>query len=133
MKEGSKGRLKKAMLNPKHTKSLRGHLRNNMPRTEVMLWSRLKGKQLLGYKIRRQYGVGNYVIDFYCPKLKLGIEIDGESHFTPEGLKHDRIRNNYITGKGIELLRVTTTEIYDNMDGVLEYIAREFQKREDRW
>ena len=120
-------------LNPKHSKKLRQHLRNNMPRTEVLLWNRIKGKQILGYKIRRQYGVGNYVIDFYCPKLKLGIEIDGDSHFTVKGLNHDRIRNNYIAGKGIELLRVTTTEIYDNMDGVLEYIVREFQKREDRW
>ncbi len=132
MKEGTKGRLPMA-LNPKHSKKLRQHFRNNMPRTEVLLWNRIKGKQILGYKIRRQYGVGNYVIDFYCPKLKLGIEIDGDSHFTVEGLNHDRIRNNYIAGKGIELLRVTTTEIYDNMDGVLEYVAREFQKREDRW
>lgn len=120
-------------LNPKHSKKLRQHLRNNMTETEVMLWSRLKGRQLLGYKVRRQYGVGNYVIDFYCPKLKLGIEVDGESHFTAKGLKHDKIRKDYISGEGIELIRITTADINDNLDGVVDYIAREFKIREDRW
>lgn len=120
-------------LNPKHRKKLRQHLRNNMTETEVMLWSRLKGKQLLGYKVRRQYGVGNYVIDFYCPKLKLGIEVDGESHFTKKGLNYDKIRDDYISKEGIELIRVTTIDIIDNLDGVVDYIAREFKIREDRW
>lgn len=120
-------------LNPKQTKRLRQHLRNNMTETEVMLWSRLKGKQLLGYKVRRQYGVGNYVIDFYCPQLKLGIEVDGESHFTRKGLNHDKNRDDYISNEGIELIRVTTTDINDNLDGVVEYLARKFQNREDHW
>lgn len=120
-------------LNPKQTKKLRQHLRNNMTETEVMLWSRLKGKQLLGYKVRRQYGVGNYVIDFYCPQLKLGIEVDGESHFTRKGLNHDKNRDDYISNEGIELIRVTTTDINDNLDGVVEYLARKFQNREDHW
>ncbi len=72
--------------NPKRTKNFRQYLRNNVTETEVILWSRLKGKQLLGYKIRRQYGVGKYAIDFYCPQLKLGIEIDGESHLNRKEL-----------------------------------------------
>lgn len=104
-----------------------------MTETEVMLWSRLKGKQLLGYKVRRQYGVGNYVIDFYCPQPQLGIEVDGESHFTRKGLNHDKNRDDYISNEGIELIRVTTTDINDNLDGVVEYLARKFQNREDHW
>ncbi len=65
------------VLNSKSSKKFRQHLRNNMTEAEVMLWSKLKGKQFLGYKIRRQYGVGKYVIDFYCPQIKVGIEVDG--------------------------------------------------------
>lgn len=118
-------------LNPKRTKKLRQHLRTNMTEAEVMLWSRLKGKQLLGYKVRRQYGVGRYVIDFYCPKLKLGIEVDGESHFTPKGKIHDKERNNFITNEGIKLIRIINTEIYENLDGVIELLAQKFQKCED--
>ena len=120
-------------LNPKNTKRLRQHLRNNMTETEVMLWSKLKNKQLLGYKVRRQYGVESYIIDFYCPKLKLGIEIDGKSHYTAQGIEHDNFRDEQICGKGIKLNRVTTTEIKNNLDGVVELIAREFQKRKDHW
>jgi|SRR5699024_2283332 len=120
-------------LNPKHTKKLRQHLRNDMTETEVMLWSRLKGKQFLGYKIRRQYGVGNYIIDFYCPKLKLGIEVDGHSHYTAAGIKHDKDRDNFISNEDIELIRITNTEVRENLDGVLEYLAQEFKKRNKRW
>ncbi|MGD0919462.1 MAG: DUF559 domain-containing protein [Thermodesulfobacteriota bacterium] len=56
-------------------------LRKNMPKAEVILWSRLKGKRLDGYKFRRQFSVAQFVVDFYCPRLKLAIEVDGDSHF----------------------------------------------------
>src|SRR4030042_3129687 len=59
-------------------------LRRNLPLAEVILWNRLKGKQLEGYKFRRQYSVEHFVIDFYCPKLKLALEVDGDSHFTDD-------------------------------------------------
>lgn len=121
------------MLNPKRTKNFRRHLRNNMTETEVKLWNRLKGKQLSGYKIRRQYGIGDYVIDFYCPKLKLGIELDGEQHYIDKGLKHDKVRDQYILNEGIELIRIPVTDIDSNLDGVIEYLACEFEKYQDRW
>ena len=65
--------------NNKNQKSRRKNLRNNMTKAEIILWSKLKGKQL-GYKFRRQHGIGKYIIDFYCPKLKLIIEVDGDVH-----------------------------------------------------
>lgn len=120
-------------LNPKKTKKLRQYLRNNMPQAEVILWSKLKGKQLLEYKIRRQYGVGKYVIDFYCPKLKLGIEVDGPSHYTVEGKEHDRNREDFIESEGIKLIRIVNIEIYENLDGVIDFLSQEFQKRKDWW
>lgn len=104
-----------------------------MPETEVKLWRRLKGRQLSGYKIRRQYGIGKYVIDFYCPKLKMGIEIDGDSHFTVKGINHDKVRNNYIKKEGINLIRIPSSEVNDNLDGVIKFISGEFEKCKDRW
>jgi len=56
-------------------------LRRNMPQAEVILWSKLRNKALKGYKFRRQYSIERFVIDFYCPQLKLAIEVDGDSHF----------------------------------------------------
>src|SRR5699024_5247830 len=120
-------------LNPKRTKNFRKHLRNNMTETEIRLWSKLKGKQVLGYKVRRQYGIGNYIVDFYCPLLKLAIEVDGDSHYSPEGKKHDKKRDTYIQEQGIEIIRVTSSAIYNNLDGVVEYLMNEFWKRPDRW
>jgi very-short-patch-repair endonuclease len=58
-------------------------LRGNMPQAEIILWSKLKNKGFKGYKFRRQYSVGKFVIDFYCPRLKLAIEVDGKSHSQP--------------------------------------------------
>ncbi len=51
-----------------------------MTKAEIVLWSKLKGKQLNGLKFRRQYSINNYVVDFYCPELRLAIEIDGGVH-----------------------------------------------------
>ncbi len=62
-------------------KTKRRMLRRSMPRPEAILWARLRDRQLGGQKFRRQYSVGNFVIDFFCPELKLAVEIDGESHF----------------------------------------------------
>ena len=62
-------------------KDKRRELRNSMPKAEVLLWMRLKGRQLLGCKFRRQYSIGAFVTDFYSPEIKLGIERDGDSHF----------------------------------------------------
>jgi very-short-patch-repair endonuclease len=55
-------------------------LRNNMTLSEILLWKEIKGKKVLGYDFHRQKPLGEYIVDFYCPKLKLVIEIDGDSH-----------------------------------------------------
>ncbi len=99
-----------------------------MPQAEVILWSRLKGKGLRGYKFRRQYSVDKFVIDFYCPGLKLAIEIDGDSHFV-EGVEiSDRERQTIIESYGIHFLRFTNKEIYEKLDEVMEKIMEYIQK-----
>ena len=70
-------------------KARRSHLRGNMPSAEARLWSKLRGKQILGCKFRRQYSVGPYCLDFYCVEQKLAIELDGDFHFKPGANERD--------------------------------------------
>ena len=94
-----------------------------MSKAEVLLWTHLSRKQMLGYKFRRQYGVDRYVIDFYCPKLKLAVEIDGPSHAEQEPVEYDKMRQSYIEALGIRFLRFQNDEIYEDMQSVMESIA----------
>lgn len=75
----------------------------------------MKGRQLAGVKFRRQYGVGPFVIDFYCPEFKLAIEVDGHSHESPEAKKHDAERQKAIEHYGIRFLRFTDEEALSDM------------------
>ena len=93
-----------------------------MTKAEALLWLRLKNKQVLGYRFLRQYSVDRYVLDFYCPKLRLAIEVDGESHFVEGAEEYDRERQQYIEALGIKFLRFLNTEIYHNLQGVLQAI-----------
>ncbi len=108
--------------NLKKNKNIRKVLRQNMTKPEIILWSYLKGKQFQGYKFRRQQGIGNYIVDFYCPKLKLVIELDGEQHSEQENIVYDKIRTNYLNSLNIKVLRYWNNEIYKNLDGVIEDI-----------
>jgi very-short-patch-repair endonuclease len=100
-----------------------------MPKAEVILWSKLKSKGLDGYKFRRQYSVGKFVVDFYCPRLKLAIEADGDSHFCEESEVLDKERQNFIESFGISFLRFTNREIYENLNEVLAKIEKRMKKR----
>lgn len=114
------------IFNWKSNKKIRKKLRNNMPNAEVFLWSALKNKQLKGLKFRRQQGIGPYVVDFYCSKLKLAIELDGSSHFDDKKVyKYDQKRQKYIESFGVKFLRFTNQNVYENMEFVLNEILSE--------
>ncbi len=104
-------------------KALRQRLRKERPPAEALLWSRLKGRQLLGQKFRRQHSVGPYCLDFYCPEIRLAVELDGDSHFTDEAKARDLERQRWIESFGIRFLRFINVDVYDNLDGVLQVIA----------
>jgi|SRR6476469_3932664 len=106
-------------------KAKRQQLRRNRTKAEFIIWQKLKGKQLEGYKFRSQYSVGSFVIDFYCTELKLAIEIDGDSHFEEGAQEYDRERQAFIESVGIRFLRFTNDEVYGNLEGVLERITQE--------
>jgi len=110
-------------------KKKRRALRGEMPRAEVLLWSKLRGRQLGELKFRRQYSVGPYVVDFYCPEARLAIEVDGDSHFVDGAEDCDARRQTYIESFGIQFVRCTNGDVYDRMDGVLEEIERVALKR----
>jgi very-short-patch-repair endonuclease len=102
---------------------VRRELRNNMPRAEVLLWSRLKDRQVAGAKFRRQYSVGPYVVDFCAPRAKLAVEVDGDSHFGAGAKDRDAERQRYIEAFGIRLLRFTNADVYDALEHVVEAIT----------
>jgi very-short-patch-repair endonuclease len=97
-------------------------LRHTMPKPEIILWKELSRKQMHGVKFRRQYSVDQYVIDFYCPRLKLAIEVDGDSHFIGNAQEYDKERQSHIEALGIHFLRFTNTDICENIDGVCQTI-----------
>ena len=121
------------VFNRKTETKRRKALRRNMPEAEIILWSKLKGKQVTPTcrgKFRRQYSVGSYVIDFYYPKLKLAIEVDGMSHFQPGSKERDKERQKYIETYGIKFLRYINTDIYENLERVIEQIGETIQEME---
>jgi very-short-patch-repair endonuclease len=100
----------------------RRELRNNPTPAEGVLWSRLRRKQLLGKKFRRQYSVGKYVVDFYCHECTLAIELDGQRHYEAWRQDYEAERTAYLQGVGIKILRFENRVLYENMEGVLEDI-----------
>ena len=104
-------------------KKKRRALRRAMPSSEVLVWSKLRARQIHGRKFRRQYSVGSYVIDFYCPELKLAVEIDGDSHAGETAEIHDRQRQFFIESYHISFLRFTNSEVHENLESVLDAIA----------
>src|ERR1700678_4045049 len=101
----------------------RRQLRGTMPDAEVILWSRLKGRQLLGCKFRRQHSVGAFVMDFYSPEIRLAIELDGDSHYQEGAKEYDQERTQFIERFGIRIVRVLNSDVHENLDGILEMIG----------
>jgi very-short-patch-repair endonuclease len=110
------------VFNKASVKGRRKQLRSTMPEAEVILWSQLKNKQLSGIKFRRQYSVGRYVVDFYCAKKKLAIEIDGDSHYMLHAPERNEGRQQWIEQFGIRFLRFTNDDVRKNLHGVLDAI-----------
>ena len=111
------------IFNKNSIKGIRQHLRNNTTYSESRLWTKLRGRQLCGLKFRRQHGIDRYIVDFYCPELRVAIEIDGDSHYDEHGFVVEKQRENLIESLGITLLRFTNIEVNQNINGVLDKIV----------
>lgn len=98
-------------------------LRRNISEPEIILWSCLKARNTKGRKFRRQYSIGRYVVDFYCPLLRLAIEIDGSSHARKDAKEYDAERQRTIEALGIKIIRFTNYDVKNNLKSVLSNIA----------
>ena len=111
------------MLNYNKTlKSLARELRKNMTDAERLLWSKVRRKQVREYQFYRQRIIGNYIVNFYCPKARLIIGIDGGQHYSGEGVELDKLRDRHLANLGLRVLRLSNMDVLQNIDGVLEYI-----------
>ena len=110
------------LFNPLWSTERRSELRGNMTEPEKKLWNGLR-RNTLGIKFRRQFGVGPYIVDFCSPMHRIVIEVDGDSHFTPDGLLYDADRDAYLTGLEFRTFRFTNNEVMTNLNGVLLQIA----------
>ena len=97
-------------------------LRKSQTSAEAKLWQALRNRQLARWKFRRQHPVDRDVVDFATSDGKLIIEVDGVTHSSPTEIERDEARAKVLEACGFIVLRVSNTDVYENLDGVLELI-----------
>ena len=102
--------------------------RKNMNLPEAELWYKVLNKRrMLNYRFIRQRPINKYIVDFYCAKLKLIIEVDGESH--NDQIEYDKKRERYLQNKGLKVIHYTNIEIMCNLEGVYLDIEKRIKER----
>jgi very-short-patch-repair endonuclease len=112
-------KIKRFVFNTPNLKIRRRNLRKSSTDAERKLWSKLRDKQLLNLKFFRQYSVGPYILDFYCPTKRLAIELDGSQHATTDKRFYDEKRSLYLKKFNLQVLRFWDNDVLKNTDGVL--------------
>jgi len=102
-------------------------LRKSMTYSESLLWEKLKGKQLLGLRFRRQHPIDMFIVDFYCHAARLVIEVDGEIHM--DQIEYDDGREADIGKYNIKIIRFTNDEVNNNIEDVLQKIESVIKER----
>ena len=103
--------------------NLAKHLRQSQTPQETILWNLLRNRKILNTKFKRQYPVGNYIVDFASPEIKLIIEIDGGQHNQTQNIEYDSQRTSFLNSLGYTVIRFWNNEINDNLEGVYEKIS----------
>lgn len=103
-------------------------LRKDATGPERILWTKLSRNQLGGFKFRRQHPIGRYVLDFYCPTVRLCVELDGFSHDDLAQIKKDRDRDDCLRSAGVDVLRFSNQQVRENLIGVAETILNRAQE-----
>ena len=99
-------------------------LRKNLTDSEKALWLRLRNKQLLGIQFYRQKPIGEHIVDFFAPRAKLVVEVDGSQHLVGDHVQKDRIRDGYLASLHLKVLRFNSREVLKENDAVVEAIYR---------
>ena len=106
----------------------RKKLRNKSTPAEVKLWKHISNRKLQGRKFRRQHSVGFFILDFYCPAEKLGIELDGAHHYTQEGILKDLKKESFLKKHSIRVLRFENKWVFQDIEYVLKTILSAFHQ-----
>lgn len=115
----------KKIFNKPEQKIIRQKLRNELSSVELKLWYYIRNRQVKGFKFRRQYGIDNIIVDFYCTELKLVLEVDGESHYRSQvEMGRDVKRDLFLKTLNIDTLRFTNLDIVENLEGVMEKLYK---------
>jgi very-short-patch-repair endonuclease len=99
-------------------------LRNELTPAEALLWECIRKKKIENTRFRQQHPMLHYILDFYCVELKLGIELDGGYHFTPEQQDYDARRSEQLAVHGVRIVRFTNEAVFEKTDWVVEEIGR---------
>jgi len=97
-------------------------LRSNLTPAEMLLWSRIRRRQLCNIQFYRQKPIGHYIVDFYAPEANLVIEIDGGQHFETDHMERDRARDHYLAELNLKVLRFDNLQVLRQTNDVLEVI-----------
>jgi very-short-patch-repair endonuclease len=112
-----------------HLKVSAGTLRKNMTDSELRLWSRIRRKQMFGLPFYRQRPIGDYIVDFYCPRAQLVLEVDGSQHIKESVVRKDKHRNDYLKQQGIKVLRFDNLQVLSQLDAVVEKVHQTIAPR----
>jgi very-short-patch-repair endonuclease len=102
-------------------------MRKAMTEPEVILWTRLRGRAEDRPTFRRQHPFGSIILDFYCPSLRLAIEVDGATHWDDEAQLRDAARDRWLAGQGVHTVRIPASRIYHDLDGVMDEILLQIE------
>jgi very-short-patch-repair endonuclease len=100
-------------------KRRRQELRRNQTDAEKTFWSKVRNRQFHGLKFVRQYSIGPYILDFYCPAAKLGVESDGGQHNERDKKHYDAARSEYLNAQGVRVVRFWNNDVLCDMQDVL--------------
>ena len=100
-----------------------------MTKPEIYLWSKLRMNQINNCRFYRQKMIGNYIVDFFCPKYNLVIEVDGGQHYSDTMLEADKQREAALNNLGMKVLRFTNTDVLTNLNEVVAGIAENMDGR----
>lgn len=102
-------------------------MRKAMTEPEVILWTRLRGRAEDRPTFRRQHPFGSIILDFYCPSVRLAIEVDGATHWDDEAQLRDAARDRWLAGQGVHTVRIPASRIYHDLDGVMDEILLQIE------
>jgi very-short-patch-repair endonuclease len=117
--------MDKHLYNDPIRKSDRRRLRKDATDAERKLWTILRDRRIAGLKFFRQYSIGPYILDFYCPDERLAVEVDGGQHADVQGQEHDAKRDRYLRELNIRVIRFWNNDVLRNIEGAEQRIREE--------